>query len=195
MRKLWESIFYPNLSVGGAAQPIKVHQLACYSVCAKGTELFLDTQSLYDLCPLKIKLSCVPFAAPADSSKHHQIITMSPALGISWSGGAHCAGRGSGAVLGTLACCHWWRWSRQGTATSPTLSITLVNTGTRWTSECDGAVNIYTNCSPTISRPARSRCGYSGQVQCYHMTISLERIVFLGSYTLGHCEGLGWGHC
>ena len=41
MRKLWESIFYPNLSVGGAAQPIKVHQLACYSVCAKGTELFI----------------------------------------------------------------------------------------------------------------------------------------------------------
>ena len=108
------------------------------------------------------------------SCKHHQTITMSPALGISWSGGAHCAGRGSGAVLGTLACCHWCRWSRQGTATSPTLSITLVNTGTRWTSECDGAVNIYTNCSPTISRPARSRCGYSGQVQCSHDNFSWE---------------------
>ena len=110
----------------------------------------------------------------AASCKHHQTITMIPALGISWSGGAHCAGRGSGAVLGTLACCHWWRWSRQGTATSPTLSITLVNTGTRWTSECDGAVNIYTNCSPTISRPARSRCGYSGQVQCSHDNFSWE---------------------
>ena len=73
MRKLWESIFYPNLSVGGAAQPIKVHQLACYSVCAKGT----DTQSLYNLCPLKIKLSCVPFAAPADSSKHEPSLWVS----------------------------------------------------------------------------------------------------------------------
>ena len=108
------------------------------------------------------------------SSKHRQTITMILAQGISWSGGAHWAGRGSGPVLGTLACCHWWRWSRQGTATSPTLSITLVNTGTRWTSECDGAVNIYTNCSPTISRPARSRCGYSGQVQCSHDNFSWE---------------------
>ena len=26
------------------------------------------------------------------SCKHHQTITMSPSLGISWSGGAHCAG-------------------------------------------------------------------------------------------------------
>ena len=141
----------------------------------KRNRIVYKTQSLYDLCPLNIKLSCVPFATQTEAScKHHQTITMSPALGISWSGGAHCAGRGSGAVLGTLACCHWWRWSRQGTATSPTLSITLVNTGTRWTSECDGAVNIYTNCSPTISRPARSRCGYSGQVQCSHDNFSWE---------------------
>ena len=44
------------------------------------------------------------------------------------------------------------------------------------TAECDGAVNIYTNCSPTLARPARSRCGYGGRVQCYHMTISLARV-------------------